>query len=247
MADLDLDAIRRAFRAFEVESDFDGLALACLDHGAAPPRYSDRLFRFEHLRRVVEGRNDLRAFAYLPAEVPDYLTRARAMLACVDQEVPVVFLDTGPAAALGALQDPLVAQAQEQLVLNLGNMHALAFHLRGTRILSLYEHHTGLLSTEDVESLTEGLMTGTLRHEDVFDHHGHGVFYASGDRPRSRPSIIAVTGPQRGKLKDSRLRPHFAVSHGDMMISGCFGLVWAFAHTHPEHCPEIEASLGLGC
>jgi hypothetical protein len=31
-----------------------------------------------------------------------------------------------------------------------------------------------------------------------------------------------------------------------MMISGCFGLVWAFAHKHPEHCAEIETSLGLG-
>ena len=77
--------------------------------------------------------------------MPDYLTRARAMLACADTDSPTVFLDTGPAAALGALQDPLVAGQDEQLVLNLGNMHALAFHLRGTRILSLYEHHTGVL------------------------------------------------------------------------------------------------------
>ena len=74
----------RALAAFEVEDGFDGLALGCLDHGAAPPGYSDRLFRFDHLRRVVEGSNDLRAFAYLPEEVPEYLTRARAMLACVD-------------------------------------------------------------------------------------------------------------------------------------------------------------------
>src|SRR3989304_8480005 len=99
------------------------------------------------------------------------------MLACADTDLPTVFLDTGPAAALGALQDPLVASQQEQLVLNLGNMHALAFHLRDTRILSLYEHHTGLLAAEEIEALTEGLLAGTLRHEDVFDHHGHGVFY----------------------------------------------------------------------
>jgi uncharacterized protein (DUF1786 family) len=144
MRDLDLGAIRTALAAFEVEPRFDGLALGCLDHGAAPPGYSDRLFRFEHLRRVVEGENDLHAFAYLPDEVPEYLTRARSMLACVDFEAPTVFLDTGPAAALGALQDPRVAAAGEQLVLNLGNMHALAFHLRGTHIRSLYEHHTGL-------------------------------------------------------------------------------------------------------
>jgi len=245
MADLDLDAIRRALAAFEVDSDFDGLALACLDHGAAPPGYSDRLFRFEHLRRVVEGRNDLRAFAYLPEELPAYLTRARAMLGCVDMDVPVVFLDTGPAAALGALQDPIVAQQDEQLVINLGNMHALAFHLRGTHIYSLFEHHTNLLSAQEIESISEGLVAGTLRHQDVFGSHGHGVFYAAGERPSNRQPFVAVTGPKRAKLRGSAMRPYFAVPHGDMMLSGCFGLVWAFAHRYPEHCAEVEASLGV--
>jgi len=202
----------------------------------------------------VEARNDLRAFAYLPQEVPDYLTRARAMLACArgasayggsaHTDLPTVFLDTGPAAALGALQDPLVAGQDEQLVLNLGNMHALAFHLRATRILSLYEHHTGLLTSEEIEGLTEGLLAGTLRHEDVFGHHGHGVFYA--ERPdgfRGQRPLVAVTGPQRGKLRRSDLRPYFAVPHGDMMISGCFGLVRAFAEKYPQHREEIEAVL----
>ena len=244
MADLDLEAIRRALAAFEVDSDFDGLALACLDHGAAPPGYSDRLFRFDHLRRVVEERNDLRAFAYLPDEVPDYLTRARAMLGCVDTDVPIVFLDTGPAAALGALQDPIVAQQDEQFVVNLGNMHALAFHLRATHIYSLFEHHTGLLSSEQIESLSERLMAGTLRHEDVFGSHGHGVFYvAAGERPSNRHPLVAVTGPQRAKLRASALKPYFAVPHGDMMLSGCFGLVWAFAEKHPQHREEILARL----
>jgi uncharacterized protein (DUF1786 family) len=244
MADLDLEAIRRALAAFEEPGDFDGLALACLDHGAAPPGYSDRLFRFDHLRRVVEERNDLRAFAYLPNEVPDYLTRARAMLGCVDTDVPVVFLDTGPAAALGALQDPIVAQHDEQLIINLGNMHALAFHLRGTHIYSLFEHHTGLLSSEEIASLSERLMAGTLHHEDVFGSHGHGVLYvAAGERPSNRRPFVAVTGPQRAKLKGSNLKPYFAVPHGDMMLSGCFGLVWAFAEKHPQHRQETLARL----
>jgi uncharacterized protein (DUF1786 family) len=136
-----------------------------------------------------------------------------------------------------------VAGQEEQLVLNLGNMHALAFHLRGTRILSLYEHHTGLLEGEEIEALTEGLLAGTLRHEDVFDHHGHGVFYTEppAGPPASGGPLIAVTGPQRGKLRQSGLRPHFAVPHGDMMISGCFGLVRAFAEKYPQHREEIEA------
>ncbi len=250
LRDLDLEAIRGALAAFDVDTAFDGLAVGCLDHGASPPGYSDRLFRFEHLRRVVERRNDLRAFAMLPEEIPGYLTRARAIVAAVGPGVPAVFLDTGPAAALGALQDPLVAREPEQLVLNLGNMHTLCFHLRGTHIVSLYEHHTGEMTTEQMVDYTERLLDGSLRHEEVFGSSGHGVYYAQehgaaakrGERPRP---VIAVTGPQRGKVRDTRLSPYFAVPHGDMMVSGCYGLLWAFAEKHPGHREEVLSALGL--
>ncbi len=250
LQDLDLPAIRAALAAFDVPPEFDGLALGCLDHGASPPGYSDRLVRFDHLKRVVGAKNDLRAFAMLPEEMPDYLTRARTMVATArkqDPGTPIVFLDTGPAAALGALQDPRVAGAESQLVLNLGNMHALAFHLRGTRIISLFEHHTGEISGAQIEDFTERLIAGTLPHEDVFNSKGHGVFYAGGgrdDQPAVKP-LVAVTGPQRGKIRDSRLQPYFATPHGDMMISGCFGLLTAYAAKYPDAREEIEHALAV--
>lgn len=240
--DLDLGAIRTAFATFCVPLDFDGLAIGCLDHGAAPPGYSDRLFRFNHLKQVVRGRNDLTAFAMLPNEVPEYLTRARSMLASAGCDVPTIFLDTGPAAALGALQDPRVAAHEEQLVVNIGNMHTLGFYLSGTRIHALYEHHTGLVEPEQIESMTERLARGTLTHEEVYAGNGHGVFYAD-DRRASELPFVAVTGPQRRKLKGSRLAPYFAAPHGDMMISGCFGLIRAFAERHPHAREEIEYAL----
>jgi uncharacterized protein (DUF1786 family) len=253
LRDLDLDAVRAAFAAFDVDTRFDGLALGCLDHGASPPGYSDRLFRFDHLRRVVAARNDLRAFAYLPQELPDYLTRARSLVAAADADAPIVFLDTGPAAALGALQDPQVSAHQEQILVNLGNMHALAFHLRGTRIRSLYEHHTGEVTADQLVDFTRRLIAGTLPHEDVFDTKGHGVYYADSHpaHPSTGPGsaagpFLAVTGPQRGKLRGSALDPYFAVPHGDMMVSGCFGLLWAFAEKHPDHRDQILAALGVG-
>jgi uncharacterized protein (DUF1786 family) len=247
MRDLDLDAVRAALAAFEAPAEFDGLALGCLDHGAAPPGYSDRLFRFDHLRSVVERENDLRAFALLPEELPPHLTRARAMLDTARADgsgEPMVFLDTGPAAALGALQDARVGGEAAQVVLNLGNMHALAFHLQGTRIISLYEHHTGEIAREQIEDFTERLVAGTLAHEDVFNTKGHGVYYAAGGNGAiAAPTVVAVTGPQRSKIRGSRLAPYFAAPHGDMMISGCFGLVRAFAHRYPERREEIEAAL----
>jgi uncharacterized protein (DUF1786 family) len=262
LRDLDLDAIRTALRAFDVDPTFDGFAIGCLDHGNSPPGYSDRLFRFDHLRRVVETENDLRAFAYLPDEVPDYLTRAAAILRCIDVEAPTVFLDTGPAAALGALQDPTVATEDETLVLNLGNMHALAFHLRGTRIVSLYEHHTGEMTDPMIEDFSRRLLDGSLQHEEVFNSKGHGVFYASDSQPiashrapargkatsDTRPldaqtPLIAVTGPQRARIRHTRLDTYFAAPHGDMMLSGAFGMLHAFAHRHPQHAEAINRTL----
>jgi uncharacterized protein (DUF1786 family) len=245
MRDLDLAAIGAAFASFGVELEIDGLAVGCLDHGAAPPDYSDRLFRFDHLRRVVSERNDLTAFAFAPHELPDYLTRARAVVATaqMSSDAPIVFLDTGPAAALGAIQDPRVHEAEHRLVLNLGNMHALAFQLSGTRIIGLYEHHTGEVGREQLEDFTERLARGTLQHDEVFGTKGHGVFYAAGEKDGRDAPLLAVTGPQRGKLRGSRLQPYFPAPHGDMMISGCFGLVRAFGEKYPEHQEEIDQAL----
>jgi len=56
--------------------------------------------------------------------------------------------------------------------------------------------------------------------------------------------MVAVTGPQRGRLADTGLAPYFAAPFGDMMISGCFGLLRAFADVYPGAAPAIEHRLG---
>jgi uncharacterized protein (DUF1786 family) len=260
LRDLDLTAIAAALRAFDVDAVVDGYAVGCLDHGASPPGYSDRLFRFDHLRRVLERENDLRAFTYLPSELPDYLTRARTLVRALPEGVPAVFLDTGPGAALGALLDPAVIgpgsptaaggsgviNHEERYILNLGNMHALAFHLRGTAIISLYEHHTGEMTDPQIEDFTQRLALGELMQEEVFESKGHGVYYASGEGSQgSRLSSLAVTGPQRGRLQGSKLNPYFAAPYGDMMLTGCFGMLRGFAYRFPEHAEEIEKALAV--
>ncbi len=145
MKDLDLDAVRVALRAFEVPDTFDGLALACLDHGDAPPNVSDRLFRFEHLRRACRAATTCAPSAYRPDDVPAYLTRARALLASRDIDAPAVFLDTGPAAALGALHDEGSPRARRSWCSTW--QHARA-RLRPERPAHprVYEHHTGEMS-----------------------------------------------------------------------------------------------------
>jgi hypothetical protein len=61
---------------------------------------------------------------------------------------------------------------------------------------------------------------------------------------------VAVTGPRRnifysGSLTMSQLslRPYFPAPFGDMMITGCFGLLAAVADVMPELAGPIRASL----
>src|SRR6187401_1466090 len=69
-------------------------------------------------------------------------------------------MDTEPAAAVGALHDPHAAAAGEAVVMNLGNMHLLAFHLRGRQVASLYEHHTGEVTPEQICTFTTTWRSG---------------------------------------------------------------------------------------
>jgi uncharacterized protein (DUF1786 family) len=246
LRDLDLEAVRAALAAFEATTEFDGVALGCLDHGNAPPAVSDRLFRFEHLRRIVEQRNDLLAFASKPEDLPEYLTRARAMVGSAGAEAPIAFMDTGPAAAFGALHDERVAAHDERVVLNLGNMHLLGFHLRGRQIASLFEHHTGEIASPQIVNFTEKLATGTLTNEEVFTSKGHGAYHADRSLVRAGvPKMVAVTGPRRGKIRETVLQPYFAAPFGDMMISGCFGLLRGFGEVYPEAREAIDSRLGV--
>jgi len=245
LQDLDLAALRAALAQFEVSGDFDGFALGCLDHGAAPPGVSDRWFRFEHLRRTVEARNDLLAFATAGQDLPVYLTRARALCASADPGAPVVFMDTGPAAAMGALHDEAVGRSDEAVVMNLGNMHLLAFHLRGRKVASLYEHHTGEVSPAQIAAFTRALADGSLTNEAIFNSSGHGAYHANRSLVAPHlPEMVAATGPRRAKLLSAGIEAHLAAPFGDMMIGGCFGLLRGYAEVFPVAAEAISASLG---
>jgi uncharacterized protein (DUF1786 family) len=242
--DLYLSEVIQALNAFGVAADFDALAVAVFDHGAAPPGYSDRRFRFDYLKEQVDRGARLEAFGFLGDAIPERMTRMHAVAAGSGWgDRPGLFLmDTGPAAVLGALDDPKVRAADRALLVNLGNFHTLAFLLDEGRIHGLFEHHTGELTPEELERYLEQLAEGTISNDEVFDDMGHGALELGA--PGWTPDLMAVTGPRRRMLEGSHLRPYFAVPHGDMMIAGCFGLLRALAHHLPEFAGSIEGVLG---
>ncbi len=253
LQDFDAHAITTALRAFDVNPRVDALALAAFDHGAAPPNVSDRRFRFDFITKTVHVDPLLSAFAYPVQSIPAELTRLQALAASgkyylaltqSDTHVPLFLMDTGSAAALGSLEDPLVRQQQESLLCNIGNFHTLAFHLVQGRIAGIFEHHTGEISRTRLEELLVKLAQGTLSNDEVFADSGHGALLVQ--KPSSYTHtfpFLSVTGPRRDLLRGSQLQPYEAVPHGDMMLAGCYGLLRALADHEPKLTPEIEPSL----
>jgi uncharacterized protein (DUF1786 family) len=220
MGDVDRDALARSLAPFEVQLP-EIYAVAVQDHGFSPDG-SNRLFRFKQWRDFLDagGRLDQLWFT----NPPSYLTR---MLA-VQQDLPgALIMDTGAAAILGALCDPVAASKIEDglLVLNLGNQHAVAALVLNSRAVGIYEHHTGCLTPSKLQDHLNRFRRGELSDQEVFADQGHGCICDPRTPEISGFAFVVVTGPNRHLAQD--LGYHFAVPYGDMMLSGCFGLVRA--------------------
>ena len=241
LRDLDLKMIRQSIAAFGVEPDWDALAVAVFDHGNAPPGYSDRKFRFDHLRdQVQHGERRINSFSYLPEEIPNYMTRMLSVVKVTDPDTPILLMDTAEAAVLGALEDKVVAAQEYKVVANIGNEHTLAFYLRGEIIQGIFEHHTHILNKTRLESYLKNLVTGDIDNDEVWENQGHGsIVIGSGQMLE----FISVTGPMRMILEGSHINPYFATPHGDMMLAGSFGLIRAWAEKNEDWQEEIMSSL----
>ncbi|MDP6402471.1 MAG: DUF1786 family protein [SAR202 cluster bacterium] len=241
LRDLDLEMVRVALRAFEMSPEWDAVAVAVFDHGDSPPGYSDRKFRFDHLRRQMDqGKRDVTSFCYLSNEVPEYMTRMLAVVKSMDADLPLLLMDTAEAAVLGALEDDRVASQRCKVSVNLGNEHTLAVHLHGKIIQGIFEHHTHLLTRDKLESYLMRLVHGDLDGQEVWLDQGHGAVTLGAKEDKT---FFSVTGPFRHVLEGSTLDPYFAVPCGDMMLAGSFGLVRAWAEKHEPWREEITRAL----
>jgi uncharacterized protein (DUF1786 family) len=196
--------------------------VAVQDHGHQP-HGSNREFRFQHWRRLLEEGGDLSSTLY--REPPSYMTRMLSVL----QQVPDGYvMDTGMAAVHGAMCDPLVGARLEQgvLVVNLGNQHTLGALVTRQRVWGIFEHHTGALGPESLQGWMERFRRGEVDSLQVMEDGGHGCAYHPEGLPRGGFGWTVVTGPRRGLA--CSMGWHMAAPLGNMMLSGCFGLVRAY-------------------
>jgi uncharacterized protein (DUF1786 family) len=220
--DIDLPALKRAFSTFDIDLP-ENLAVAVQDHGFSPER-SNRLVRFEHLARAISSGGNLMAFAY--HEPPESMTRMRAVkdvLAAAGCKP--LLMDTGAAAIFGAAQD--LTDDRPSLIINFGNGHTVAAVLASGRITGIFEHHTAELCQEKLQEFVSKLIDGTIKNSEVFEDGGHGAYI---DSVPGKIERILVTGPRRQAfLSGGAIKGAVAASPGgDMMITGCIGLVRAW-------------------
>jgi uncharacterized protein (DUF1786 family) len=131
------------------------------------------------------------------------------------------------------------------MIVNIGNFHTLAFRLGPTGIEGLFEHHTGLIDRPRLEAMLRALADGTLTHAEIFDGHGHGALIRHPEKLDLDHAEfgVVVTGPRRSMMQFSELRPYFAVPYGDMMLTGCFGLLVSVADLVDELAEPIRSAL----
>ncbi len=198
--------------------DIDFVGVAVQDHGYCKGK-SDRTFRFERIKEVLENGGTLKDFAY--SDPPRYLTR----MASVKRDVQKYFenfliFDTKFAAIEGSLHE---VNERPIISVDVGNGHTLGAVI-SNKGMGLFEHHTHQLSTGKLEDLLTRLADGVLRNEEVFDDGGHGCYVHEGVGMKNISRVL-VTGPNRGLLKQSRLRVEFVNPMGDVMMTGPVGMV----------------------
>lgn len=220
LGDIDKESIESALHGFGLETP-GHWAVAVQDHGHSPDT-SNREARFGWYREFIDSGGQLEGLVF--TAVPKFFTR---MLAIKNVLPDALVMDTGPAAILGALLDDGVRKHRGEglAIVNMGNRHVMCALVRGEKMVGLLEHHTGMLDTTTLRDLLARFRTGALSNEEVLRDGGHGCHMHKPSLRSARFDFVAVTGPNRGMLKGGDI--HTAVPHGDIMLTGCFGLLEA--------------------
>lgn len=219
-SDLDLPRLKQVLSLYHCDLP-QTVAVAVQDHGEAVGESNRQVRSRNWADFILTGGNPLQLMYH--QQLPAHLTRMQA----VQQAYPEAFvMDTGPAAIIGALCDPLVSSRQKNgvTIVNVGNMHTLAFLIKDNRIWGMFEHHTSMLTTAKLQYFITKLQQGQLTQEEVYEDGGHGGTVYSSNLP-AQFDFLTVTGPNRQLAEP--LNPHFAAPFGDMMLTGCFGLIKA--------------------
>ncbi|MFW6117820.1 MAG: DUF1786 family protein, partial [Thermoproteota archaeon] len=160
-------------------SNVDAVAIAVQDHGAYPEGMSNRRFRIQKMKDLLEETGAPEDLMFREDEVPSDFLRMKAAVQASKRQIPeaeTLIMDTSPAAILGCLTSPSTPKSKASLVVNVGNGHTMAAIISRGKIVGLMEHHTRLMDSQKMEQILIDFADGELTNEGVFDDNGHGLF-----------------------------------------------------------------------
>ncbi len=217
MGDVNDQAFTQTLEAFGV-GKADQYVIAVQDHGYSETE-SNRLVRFNIWEKFLCSGGKLTSLIYRN-EVPEVLIRMQAIRRLLPN---AIVADTGTAALLGIMTDPAIGEMLKKgiIAVNIGNSHTLAAAIKGERVYGLVEQHTGNLDVDSLAKLVQELQTKKISNTAVFEAGGHGAVLDQ--EMETGFDQVVVTGPRRALAKP--LGWYEAAPYGDMMLTGCFGLL----------------------
>ncbi len=226
LCEFDWSYVKQFLSFFGEAGDIDCVAVAVQDHGVPPEPTSNRAFRFNMIEQHLKQQGSVEGFAFALEAIPPCYKRMRAVATAAQLHCgcAAVAMDTCFAAILGCLED-----SRSSIVVNVGNSHTVAATVTNGTLSGLMEHHTSCLTTEKLDTLLERFIQGNITSEDVLNDGGHGVTILDACGFDSTQPIM-VTGPRRNLLQKSRLHIQCAAPHGNMMLTGPFGLIKGACH-----------------
>ncbi|WP_300809545.1 DUF1786 domain-containing protein [uncultured Desulfovibrio sp.] len=195
---------------------------AAQDHGVHPD--GNRHGRMQAWTALLGADNDPAHWIY-DGDIPGPLTRLQALREKTGGPVS----DTGTSALLGALSVQEVRDRSYRdgiTLINVGNSHTVAALVYQGRIRGIYEHHTGMRTQEETLRDLEQFRKSWLPCEEVQATGGHGTAFGPYCEEAGGYDATYIMGPRRELLRG---QGRFLDPFGDMMMGGCFGLLWGLA------------------
>lgn len=194
----------------------------CQDHGFHPN--GNRMGRMQAWTALLQA-------SALPAnwiyeQPPAECTRLLAL----QKKTGGPVADTGTCALLGALCVPEVMKRSWRegiTIINVGNSHTVAALVYQGQVRGIYEHHTGMRTLQEYLADLEQFRRSWLPCEEVLAHGGHGTAFGPYCEEAGGYEPTYILGPKREFLQG---QGQFLAPYGDMMLAGCFGLLWGWAH-----------------
>jgi len=223
LKDIDITKLSKFLLEYDMEFDFDKIAIAVQDHGYSESM-GDRDFRFEKIRQKLKTPIAPWEFAF-KGNVPGYYTRMKAVERTLKKEgitTDCLLMDTKFASIAGMCFDETALKLNSFIAIDIGNGHTTAASIENSEIQGIFEHHTSSLTPASLENYIKRLADGVITNKEVYDDHGHGAHVLN---PISEIEKVIVSGPKRELIAKTNLDWHHASPGGDVMMTGTVGLI----------------------